>query len=83
MERRQVALFVPFMEEEKVSEVARAEGGFLHSYLNNKPMTPELALRRYKFISRTLPAYNKNPTYRRFLSLVAWAYLPKKQFPPL
>lgn len=75
-----VRLFVPFMEEERVSEESRSKGGFTYAYLNNLPITPELSLRRYKFIRRTLPLYNKNPTYRRFLSLVAWGYAPRKSF---
>jgi hypothetical protein len=34
------------------------------------------AQRRDAFIARALPVYNANPTHRRALSLIAWAYMP-------
>ena len=30
------------------------------------------------FIKRTLAAYEMNPTHRRALALMAWAYVPRK-----
>jgi hypothetical protein len=35
------------------------------------------ARKRDLFIRRTLAAYTKNPTYRRALALMAWAYMPR------
>lgn len=35
--------------------------------------------RRDNFISRHLKSYNDNPTYRRRLALIAWAYDPEKK----
>lgn len=34
--------------------------------------------RRDNFVARTLAQYEKNPTRRRYLALIAWAYKPKK-----
>jgi hypothetical protein len=39
--------------------------------------TQNWAQRRDSFIARTLPAYDANPTHRRALALIAWAYLPR------
>jgi hypothetical protein len=57
-----------------VSQIARSPDGFMYEYLNTRTVSPELDTRRNNYITRTLPAYLKNPTYRRWLSLVAWAY---------
>ena len=32
--------------------------------------------KRNAYLSRSIPQYLANPTYRRKLSLIAWAYLP-------
>jgi hypothetical protein len=77
------------MIKEKVSEIARGKNGFLTEYKNyktanamsNAKIPGKLILwgkKRNLFIARTLPAYQKNPTYRRWLSLIAWAYMPEK-----
>jgi hypothetical protein len=36
------------------------------------------AHKRELFIRRTLAAYNKRPTYRRALALMAWAFRPPR-----
>lgn len=75
---------------QKVSEVARASGGFMHTYKrvkswekmrdklveSNKPMT--WGVKRRNFINRHIVQYEQNPTYRRWLALVMWAYWPGK-----
>lgn len=72
------------MEREKVSKIARSKKGFLTAYdkVNGDPtkLSQFWLNKRNSFIARTLAAYKKNPTYRRFLSLIAWAYMPKKKF---
>jgi len=83
-----VEAMLPTIEEAGVSEVARGRDGFLTAYRRLRtPMrmaiepvpghaTQMWAQRRGSFIARTLPAYLANPTHRRALSLVAWAFLP-------
>lgn len=70
--------FVPYMVKSKVSIVARSPGQFLSQYKKYGSHLPLFwAKKRNGFIKRTLPSYLKNPTKRRFLSLLCWAYLPK------
>lgn len=68
------------MRKLNVSEVARSPSGFLAAYkrANGDPtrLSESWHARRKAFIARTLPAYHKNPTLRRKLSLIAWAYMP-------
>ncbi len=82
-----VLKFLPEIEKEKVSEVARSEDGFLTQYKKYKyasvmkrQLVPGKNInweqKRNAFISRTLPAYKLNPTRRRYLSLIAWSYNP-------
>lgn len=68
--------WMPEIERLKVSEVARSPGQFIDQYLNNDILNNYWLDKRHKFIARTLAAYNKKPTYRRYLSLIAWAYMP-------
>ena len=82
----EVELYIPLMEKYNVSQKARTTG-FLHNYIKygkdmlDKPSDqPYLSWRekRELFIKRTLAAYNKNQTFRRALSLIAWAFDPNK-----
>ncbi len=85
----QVARIVPELAAHGVSEVARSARGFIPAYLAAR--TPERMARtqapgkgvtwaheRHRFIKRTLAAYEMNPTHRRALALMAWAYVPRK-----
>jgi hypothetical protein len=79
---------LPSIEAAGVSEVARGPSGFVTAYRRlRSPMRLAIELvpghasqtwaqRRDAFIKRTLPAYLANPTRRRELSLLAWAYAP-------
>lgn len=79
----EIAKYEPEMKRLKVSEVARSPRGFLTAY---KGVTGPLSLswawhrKRRGFIARHMAQYKKNPTYRRWLSLVAWAYRPDRRF---
>ena len=67
----------------QVSEIARSKDGFLSAYKKyGKNLPEEWIKKRYSFISRTLPAYLKSPSYRRWLSLIIWGYYiePPKRF---
>lgn len=79
----EIAKYESEMKRLGVSKVARSRGGFLAIYKRYSGalgMSWEWMRRRRGFIARTLPQYRKNPTYRRWLSLVAWAYRPDRRF---
>lgn len=63
----------------KVSEIARGPNGFMNAYKTNIHLTIFWKKKRNSFIARTLAAYIKNPTKRRLLSLIFWAYLPEDE----
>ena len=90
----------PLIVAQEVSEVARGPDGFLSEYkkhkyahiMKNKKVPDENITWKQKrdaFIDRTLPAYMKEPTLRRYLSLLVWAYKPtltpnlSKEYPEL
>lgn len=94
MPRSSIEKYVKEMERLGVSEVARSRRGFLYHYfkegksVRNKLVgtRPEAfgteqtwGERRHNFIRRHLSQYNENPTYRRYLALIAWAYIPSKK----
>jgi hypothetical protein len=68
------------MERLKVSEIARSPRGFLTAYkkVSGKPgkLSDAWKKKRHGFIRRHLVQYRANPTRRRWLALVAWAYMP-------
>lgn len=88
----EVESIIPTLEQNGVSEVARSPRGFIRAYTHFRtPMRMSLefapgervtwAQKRELFIRRTLAAYKKNPSYRRALALMAWAYMPKDYRP--
>ena len=80
MAKGQVKKYIPEMERLEVSKVARNKGGFLNKYLSNdykdKEDKKRFMQKRNNFIKRHLKQFKKNPTYRRYLALIAWAYNP-------
>ena len=67
--------YIPEMEKEKVSVVARSPRGFLTAYKKYGRNLPQMWLtKRENFIKRHLAQYKINPTYRRRLALLAWAF---------
>jgi len=81
MNKKYIKPYISQMEKLDVSNKARSKEGFLHNYLNtnfddNKETKNKYMKKRKLFLTRTIPAFDKNPTYRRFLSLIAWAYMP-------
>ena len=84
MKIKDIIPYIYDMERLKVSEKARTSG-FLYNYFTyGKKMLkmpsdqPHLTWeqKRDLFIVRTLKAYEMKPTYRRFLSLIGWAFMP-------
>lgn len=85
MGRALAEAFVPFMEAMDVSEVARSRRGFFHNWgehgarvwpMRDPRFGQRWDERRDNFVARHLAQYERNPTVRRFLALVAWAYTP-------
>ena len=84
----EVEAMLPTIEAAGVSKIARSPRGFISAYrrirspfqmmLAEVPdlVTQTWAQRRNAFIARALPVYTANPTHRRALSLIAWAYMP-------
>jgi len=84
----EVEAMLPTIEAAGVSAVARSPRGFISAYRRIRSplqmmiaevpdlVTQSWAQRRDAFIARALPVYNANPTHRRALALIAWAYLP-------
>jgi len=69
--------FLDEIKKNNVSIVARSRNQFLDKYKTygeNLPITWKI--KRENFIKRHLVQYNANPTYRRKLALITWAYMP-------
>ena len=84
----EVEAMLPTIEAAGVSKVARSPRGFVQAYRRIRSplqmmiaVVPDLvtqtwAQRRDAYIARALPVYNANPTHRRALALMTWAYAP-------
>ena len=76
-----ISKFEPDMGKLKVSKVARSPRGFLPYYKkvggDQNKVNDYWDRRRAGFIARHMAQYEKNPTYRRRLALIAWAYDPE------
>lgn len=79
-----VRSYVAEAAKQGVSEKAR-RSGFTRAYMKygKRVLTMpsdtagmQWTHKRWLFIKRTLPAYRANPTRRRWLALVMWAYMP-------
>jgi len=77
------------MKVNNVSIVARSRDGFLGQYkkwksaniMKNKIVPNEKIdweTKRNAYLARSYAGYKLNPTYRRWLSLIAWGFLPPK-----
>jgi len=74
---KQIEKNLPEMERLGVSKVSRSKGQFLEQYQKygvNLPLAWKI--KRENFIKRHLAQYVKNPTVRRRLALIAWAFSP-------
>lgn len=87
------ARYIPEAKRLAVSQVARSSSGFMGVYKRMKSaseMKKKIVRRghdltwgrkREAFIARHMAQYRKNPTYRRWLALVMWAYKPPGKVP--
>lgn len=83
MSLNSVLRYEPEMKRLGVSEVARSPRGFLTAYKKlgrTIRHSDGWMSKRSAFIARHLVQYRRNPTYRRWLALVAWAYKPDGRF---
>jgi hypothetical protein len=77
MNIKEIELYEPLMKAQNVSKVARSPSGFLTFFKkNNGALNDSWNVKRNAFIARHLAQYSKNPTPRRKLALIAWAYMP-------
>jgi hypothetical protein len=78
MSLKDIKKYIDDMEKLQVSKVARGKDGFLTHYIkidgDKSKLNNFWIKKRNAFIARTLPLYLENRTYRRGLSLIAWAY---------
>ncbi len=76
----QISKYEPEMQALDVSEVARSPRGFLPQFkrANGNPsnLSEFWRKKRNGFIARHLVQYRANPTHRRKLALIAWAFNP-------
>lgn len=76
----EIKKYEPEMRQLGVSEVARSPRGFLTAYKrvngNSNQLSDYWKVKRHGFIKRHMAQYKVNPTYRRKLALIAWAYMP-------
>jgi len=72
--------YEPEMKRLEVSEVARSPRGFLTRYKrvggDKERLSEGWRAKREAFIARHMAQYEKKPTKRRKLALIAWAYRP-------
>ena len=91
MSYKDAAKYLPEAQEKGVSKVARGRDGFMGVYkragtsANMKTTmyskTQSWGTRRTNFIKRHMAQYVKNPTSRRWLALIMWAYKPPGKAP--
>lgn len=69
---------IPDIVKEGVSKRARSKGQFLDQYKKfGSSLPPKWISTRNNFIKRTSAQYKKNPTKRRRLALLTWAFDPR------
>lgn len=76
-----IARYEPEMKRLGVSKVARGPAGFLTAYKrvgDESRLSDYWKKKRRSFIARHMAQYKKNPTHRRRLALIAWAYDPER-----
>jgi len=89
------AKYIPEAKRLRVSTVARSSKGFMGEYkkagsssaMKRRKLPTGVVggvtwgQKRNNFIARHMAQYKKNPTYRRWLAIVMWAYKPPGPIP--
>ena len=74
-----IQMYMPLIKEYKVSTQARNPNQFLDIYKTYGEQLPtKWAIKRENFITRHIIQYRENPTIRRRLAIITWAYDPEK-----
>ena len=74
-----IEMYMPLIKQYKVSIQARKPGQFLSVYkLHGQQLPQKWAEKRENFITRHIIQYRENPTIRRRLAIITWAYDPEK-----
>lgn len=72
-----IEMYLPLIKKYKVSIKARQPKQFLDVYKHHGTQLPQKwAEKRENFIKRHVVAYHHNPSFRRRLALITWAYDP-------
>lgn len=73
-----IEMYMPLIKDYKVSVKARKPNQFLDIYKTYGQQLPRnWALKRENFITRHIIQYRQNPTIRRRLAIIVWAYDPE------
>jgi hypothetical protein len=73
-----IDMYMPLIKKMKVSEQARKPNQFLSIYKTYGEQLPEnWAIKRENFITRHIVQYRENPTIRRRLAIITWAFDPE------
>lgn len=73
----EIKKYMPYIIRYRVSETARSKGQFIEQLTESGSVDKlpiEWQNKRRLFLIRSTQGYKKNPTIRRWLSLIAWAY---------
>lgn len=73
----EIKTYIPLIKELQVSKKARSQNQFLDVYKQYGKLMPNSWKRkREAFIDRHFAQYKENPTIRRRLALITWAFDP-------
>jgi hypothetical protein len=74
-----IDMYMPMIIDYKVSIQARKPNQFLDTYKKYGQQLPDKWLeKRENFIKRHIAQYRENPSVRRRLAIITWAYDPEK-----
>jgi hypothetical protein len=78
LEYTNIERYLPLIRSLKVSKVARSPNQFLDIYKRHGSQLPKRwEIKRENFIKRHYVQYMHNPTVRRRLALITWAFDPE------
>ena len=80
MKLEDVEQFIDLARKHDVSPVARSTGQFIDQLKEAgdvSKLSDAWKKKRDLFLRRSVPAYEQNPTHRRWISLIMWAYYTK------
>lgn len=71
--------YMPLIKRHNVSQVARKKNQFLDVYKRHGQQLPEpWFIKRENFLKRHIVQYNHNPSVRRRLAMIVWAFDPER-----